>query len=97
VKITYSPRAVADLSEIGSYLAERNPNAAAVVERKIHKVIELIAEFPASGRLVGARPAVRVMPLATYPFLIFYTTLENELIVLHIRHAAREPIDPADL
>ncbi|MGA9603707.1 MAG: type II toxin-antitoxin system RelE/ParE family toxin [Methyloceanibacter sp.] len=97
MKVTYSPRAVADLVEIGSYLAERSPRGAAAVEHRIHKVIELLADFPASGRLVEARPSVRVMPLATYPFLVFYTASEAELTVLHIRHAAREPIDPPEI
>jgi len=53
VRIAYSPRAVTDLAEIGDYLAERNPNAAAAVEQR--------------------------------------------MIILHIRHGARAPIDPSEL
>ena len=97
MKVTYSRRAVADLAQIGSYLAERSPTGAVAVERRIHTVVELIARFPSSGRMVMARPAVRVIPLGRYPLLIFYTAVDDELIVLHLRHAAREPIDPAEL
>ena len=39
--------------------------------------------------MVVARPAVRVIPLGWYPFLIFYKTMDDELIILHNRHAAR--------
>jgi hypothetical protein len=39
---------------------------------------------------------VRVIPLVNYPYLIFYTTSEEGLTVLHIRHAARKPIDPSE-
>jgi plasmid stabilization system protein ParE len=89
VRIAYSPRAVTDLAEIGDYLAERNPNAAAAVEQ--------LALFPASGRMLEERTAVRVIPLGNFPYRIFYTTSRNEMIILHIRHGARAPIDPSEL
>jgi toxin ParE1/3/4 len=97
VKIAYSPRAVIDLAEIGSYLAERSPSGAAAVEQRMRTVIELIAQFPASGRTVHARPTVSVIPLGKYPYRIFYATSDDELIVLHIRHTARKPVDPGEL
>jgi len=89
VRIAYSPRAVTDLAEIGDYLAERNPNAAAAVEQ--------LALFPASGRMLEERTAVRVIPLGNFPYRIFYTTSRDEMIILHIRHGARAPIDPSEL
>ena len=89
MRIAYSPRAVTDLAEIGDYLAERNPNAAAAVEQ--------LALFPASGRMLEERTAVRVIPLGNFPYRIFYTTSRDEMIVLHIRHGARAPIDPSEL
>ena len=68
------------------------------MERRIRIVIELVAQFPASGRMVYARPAVSVIPLGTYPYRIFYTVFgDNELIILHIRHTARKPIGPDEL
>jgi toxin ParE1/3/4 len=97
VKVAYSPRAVTDLAEIGSYLAERSPPAAVRVERRIRALVDLIAYFPAIGRTLADRPSVRVMPVGSYPFLVFYQALDDELIILHIRHAAREPLDPNQL
>jgi toxin ParE1/3/4 len=97
VRIAYGPRAVADLAEIGDYLAERNPNAAAAVEQRIRTIVELIALFPASGRLLEERTAVRVIPLGNLPYRIFYITSGDEMIILYIRHGARAPIDPSEL
>jgi addiction module RelE/StbE family toxin len=97
VRISYSPRAVADLAEIGGYLAERNSRAAAAVEQRIRIIIELVGQYPASGRVLEERPGVRAIPLGNYPYRIFYTVFGNELIILHIRHTAREPIDPSRL
>jgi len=97
VRISYSPRALRDLIEIADYLVERNPSGAARVEQRIRRMVQLVADFPASGRIVASRPTVRVVPLGTYPYLVFYMPLHDELIVLHIRHSSREPLDPSAL
>ena len=85
------------MAEIGDYLAERNPNTAAAVEQRIRTIVELIALFPASGRLLEERTAVRVIPLGNFPYRIFYTTSGDEMIILHIRHGARATIDASEL
>jgi hypothetical protein len=37
------------------------------------------------------------MPTPHFPLLIFYTTKADELLILHIRHAARAAVAPDDL
>ena len=83
--------------EIGDYLSERSPSGAAAVEYRIRMAIELVAHFPGSGRRLEQRPAVSVIPLGNYPYQIFYTCSGDELVVLHVRHSARKPLDPSDL
>ena len=96
MRVAYSPRAVTDLAEIGDYLTERSPAAAAAVEQRIRIIVELAALFPASGRVLEGRATVRVIPLGQYPYRIFYTVSGSEILVLHIRHSAREPVDPGE-
>jgi plasmid stabilization system protein ParE len=86
MRITYSPRAVADIAFIADYIAERNPRAARAVESRIGEGLDRLAEFPGMG------PAVRVIPLGRYPYLLFYTIAGHELVVLHVRHASRKPL-----
>jgi plasmid stabilization system protein ParE len=97
MKIVYSPRAVSDLAAIADYLTERSLQGALAVERRIREVIDRLAEFPGMGRELTPRPGVRAMPLGRYPYLIFYTALENELVVLHVRHASRRPLEHDEL
>jgi toxin ParE1/3/4 len=97
MKIAFSPRAVADLTAIADYLVERSPQGVMAIERRIRDVVERLAEFPSIGRRVMQRPGVRVMPLGRYPYLIFYTAVENELVVLHVRHASRRPVGEDEL
>jgi plasmid stabilization system protein ParE len=35
------------------------------------------------------------LPVLRYPYLIYYRVAEDELLILHIRHTSRRPIDPA--
>jgi toxin ParE1/3/4 len=95
VRITYSPRAIADLGEVASYLIARSPSGARAVEKRIRKTVALLAQF--AGRVLEQRPAVRVIPLGRYPYLIFYSASEDELIILHVRHGARRPVGPESL
>lgn len=97
MRATYSPRAVADVIDIAAYLKVRSPAGARAVEQRIHRTVALLAEFPGAGRALQQRPQVRVLPLGRSPYLIFYTLSGEELTVLHIRHAARQPVDPERL
>ncbi len=97
MKLRYSSRASRDLAEIGEYLTARSPGGALSVERRIRKTIKLISEFPGAGRGLDQRPAVRVLPIGRYPYLIFYTLRDTEIVVLYIRHGARKPVDPERL
>jgi plasmid stabilization system protein ParE len=97
VKLRYSPRVRRDLAEIADYLTARSPKGALSVERRIRKTIDLITAFPGAGRRLDQRPAVRVMPIGRYPYVVFYTLNADEIVILHVRHGAREPIDPSSL
>lgn len=50
MKVRFTPRARDDLAAILNYLDERSPQGAQSVKRILHKTIEIIGEFPASGR-----------------------------------------------
>lgn len=97
MKVRYSPRAVRDLAGIADYLVERSPRGAQSVDHGIRKTVDLIAAFPGGGRALEQRPTVRVMPVGRYPYLVFYTIVKEEIVILHVRHGARAPVSPDDL
>jgi len=97
MKARYSPRATADIIAIADYLTERNRVAARAVEGAIRRAVDLLSEFPGSGRVLTQRSNVRVMPVVRYPYLIFYTANSNEVFILHVRHGARAPVKPEEL
>lgn len=93
MKVRYSKRAVADLIGIADYIRGRNPRAAEAVEKRIRASIGQLAIFPFSGRPTDD-PSVRMFPIVRYPYLVFYEVFEGEVIVHHIRHGRRRPVDP---
>lgn len=97
MKIAYSPRAISDLTGIADYLVERSPQGALAVERRIREAVARLAEFPSIGREVTQRPGVRVIPLGRYPYSIFYKVIADELVILHVRHSSRRPVEADEL
>lgn len=92
MNVAYAPRAAADLARIAAYSRkEFGPAVAGALETFIRATIARLALVPESGQRVPQRPGVRVVPLVRYPFKIFYTTRNDAIIILHVRHAARRP------
>lgn len=96
MKVRLDQRAVDDLDEIRAYLMERSPGGAERVRLHMAETIERRGNFPFLGRTTDD-PGVRVLPLTRYPYLIFYAVLDSTVAVLHIRHGARQPLDPGEL
>jgi plasmid stabilization system protein ParE len=90
MRVRYTSRARNDLVEILNYLDDRSPQGAHSVKRAIHKTIELIGQFPESGRPAGIQ-GTRVLPVGRFPYLIYWTNEAGEAWLIHIRHAARRP------
>jgi toxin ParE1/3/4 len=97
MKVTFTPRAIGDLREIADYIAERSTKGAFAVGRRIEEVLAKLSGFPRMGRPLEGRPSVRVVSLGRYPYLLFYTVEPDEILILHIRHAARRPAGPGEV
>lgn len=94
MNVVYAPRALRDLERIAAYPIERNRAGAINVLGAIKSSIDTLSFFPQIGRLVGNAGHRRV-PVLRYPYPIFYCVAGDELLILHIRHTSRRPIDPA--
>jgi addiction module RelE/StbE family toxin len=92
VKIRYSTRALAQLDEIYSYIAEHDRSASRRVQARIKRSIDRLADFPHSGRETSIS-GVRLLSVIKYPYLIFYMVdaTAGEVHILRIRHGARDP------
>ena len=90
MRLRYTLPALADLTSILDYIADRSPQGAARVHARIKVVINLLLQHPQAGVLTDD-PHIRRMITTPYPYLIFYEATEEEIIIHAVRHGARDP------
>jgi toxin ParE1/3/4 len=91
--VRLTPRARGDLLAILTFTEGRSPEGARNVARAMQKTIDLIGQFPQSGRLAGEQ-GTRVLPVGRYPYLIYWSVEDYEVRIVHIRHTSRRPWNP---
>jgi plasmid stabilization system protein ParE len=90
LKLSYTPKALAELAEVLAYIGERSPHGARNVQRRLQTVIGLLPRHPYAGQMTS-EPRLRRLVATPYPYLVFYEVTETEVIVVGVRHAARYP------
>jgi plasmid stabilization system protein ParE len=90
-QVTWAPSARLDLRELASYLAESRPQAAARFVQHVFQMVEHLADFPLSGRVVPEFGDLNIRELIRRPCRIVYRVKSKEQIVeiARVWHAAR--------
>ncbi len=91
MQIRYTLKAVHNLEEIADYLVQRNPQAARRVRTKIEEALDILVQFPDSGK-EQTTANVRKFVVRRYPYLIYYSidADADELVVLSVQHPKRK-------
>jgi toxin ParE1/3/4 len=90
LKLSYTPRALAELANVLAYIAERSPQGARGVQRRLQAIIGLLPLHPYAGQRTS-EPRLRRLAATPYPYLVFYEVTETEVIIVGVRHMARYP------
>lgn len=85
MKIVWSPTAIEDLGHIRSYIAARNPPAAATTAQAILRAVETLSRFPAMGR-PGRLPDTRELVIPGTPFVVPYRVSGGGLEIIAVLH-----------
>ncbi len=97
LKVRLHARARADLRAIRDYLLENaGPGPAERVRLHLKEKIARLSESPNIGTR-SSMPQIRVLPPTRYPYRIYYTTVADAVIILHIRHTARQTPERGEL
>jgi plasmid stabilization system protein ParE len=92
MRVRLTVRAIADLEAINAYLEERSPAAARSVRSAISKKIERIADFPFAAPSTD-EPGILELSVVRYPYKIYYEIEGDEIWIVHVRDARRQPWD----
>jgi len=89
-RLLFTQRALADLAELISHIAEDDGEAASRFGSSLLDHVGLLTRFPRMGGVIRKR--ARVRKLAHSPVLVYYQLREDKHVVeiLHIRHASRK-------
>lgn len=93
MKIRYTPRALAELDSISTYIAEWSPRSAEKVRRRLQSTVAKLALFPFMGAPTNISDLRRIVT-TPYPYVVFYQVTGDEVAVIAVRHAARRPLHP---
>ena len=90
-QLIWAPSARLDLRELASYIAEFCPEASARFVKHVFQVVEHLADFPESGRVVPEFNSPNIREVIRRPCRIVYRVKSGERVVEIVRvwHAAR--------
>ncbi len=87
LRIIWTAEAVANLRSIFGYVSAFNASAAARLARRLQAAADSLAEHPERGR--EAPRGLRELTII-HPYLIRYRVRDDAVVILRIRHGARE-------
>jgi toxin ParE1/3/4 len=93
MRVRFAARARNDIEEIYSYIAEKNPVAAKHVKAAILATVKLVASRPYVGLRNARATELRSRLVSRYPYRIHYLVRGQDMMILHIRHGARRPLE----
>ena len=97
MKLRWDPRAVQDLRDIRRYIAAASSATIANrVRRHLQKRVRLLPANPHMG-VASSNREIRILAPTRYPYRIYYTLQGDDIVILHIRHTARQSPDDLGL
>ncbi len=86
--IQWTDEAKADFSGFTKWLHERNPYAAERVAEDVLASIEILEQFPFSGR-AGRIAGTRELVIGKRSYIVVYRVIDAAVIILRVLHGAR--------
>ena len=60
------------------------------MQARIRVIIDLLLRHPQAGQLTSKGRLRRII-VSPYPYVVFYQTAEDEIVIHGVRHSARSP------
>ena len=94
VELVWSERAMLRVTEIGDFIAERSPAAAARVVASLFDRVAALADHPQLGIVFPGSPAAGVRILYSDKYRVFYLhdEIAARVVILTLRHAPQAPL-----
>ena len=90
MRVRFTPRALEELDEVLTDVEGQSPQGAERIRGRLRSALDTLAAHPR----IGARtsdPRLRRLVLRPFPYLVFYEARVEEVVVIGVRYAARDP------
>lgn len=88
MRVRWTRGAIADLFEIGEFIARDNPTAASRVLQSIRDQVRSLENQPLIGR-PGRIEGTRELVHPRYPYIVAYRIRDENAEILAVRHTSR--------
>jgi plasmid stabilization system protein ParE len=89
MRLVLSRLALIELDAILEYISAQSPQGAVHIEAHVRRAFAHIARYPEAAQRLDRRSGVRRLPLARYPYVIYYEHDADTVTILRILHGAR--------
>lgn len=89
MKIRWLRQGLGELHYAVAYVREDNPDAARRLYETVRKQLSILVDFPQFGR-AGRIEGTRELVVTGWPYIVTYRIKGQEVIILAVRHTARE-------
>jgi toxin ParE1/3/4 len=89
MRIRYTEPALFELNASISYFLRVAPSVVSDFTASIDKALAQVLEHPYSAQETEM-PGIRRISIRRFRYLVFYTVEGDEIVVLHVRHGARQ-------
>jgi plasmid stabilization system protein ParE len=90
MKLRFTPAALEELDKVLDDISSHSPQGAGRVQARIKTIIDLLLEHPNAGQRTNLSSMRRIV-VTPYPYLIFYEHSADDVVIIGVRHAARDP------
>ena len=95
MKLTYTPAALPELATILDFIDANSAGGSRRVKQRLREIERLLRRYPNAGHRTS-HPRLRQIATTPYPYVFYYLVEESAVIVIAVRHGARNT-NPADL
>jgi plasmid stabilization system protein ParE len=94
VELVWSERAMLRMTEIGDFIADRSPTAAARVIASLFDRVVVLADHPQLGIVFPGSPTagVRILYIDKYRVFYLHDDAAARVVILTVRHAPQPPL-----
>lgn len=95
MKLRITAGASSELRTILRYISQHSHSGAQRVQLRIKTSFDLLVDQPFAGHETDA-DGLRRLIVRPFPYVIFYEVAASEIIIISIRHGARDPAGMPD-